>query len=277
MGDIEWYMDVMRKYKILASEEQDRLCQIVYANKQDREWKNARDKLIVHNVPLVIRLVKRYSDITPIELDYIQEGCIGLHTAIDKYNPNIGVKFTTYAYWCIVNRIQICSYKYKGLLIPRHVNYKLKRVGKLINFKNLEDALMDAKISKSLWDELHEKAVVLKIPHSLDRLAETEDTALLPHDIIPDNQGISPDKFTFIAEYKDDVDIIISMLKPKLQSVIKMYYGIDCEPLSKVEIGKKLGISTAGVRKMLFTAYDKIQRIIVRNRMLHLIPNFTID
>jgi RNA polymerase primary sigma factor len=277
MSDLEWYMETTRKYRILDREEQDNLCKIIYERKDEKSYKQAKDKLILHNIPLVVNIVQKYSRNGEIKTDYIQEGCIGLSIAVDKFNPNIGVKFTTYAYWCVMRMILMASIKDRTIRIPAHVEYKLKRVNKLTENKDLEDALMDVRMSKALWEELHEKAFSFKTPQSLDLIKETAEASLSPHDIVPDTQGTSPEQHTFINEHKEDVTIIIAMLTPRQQKVIKLYYGIDCEPHSKAKISKLLGYSPEVVRNLIISSHDKIQRIIVRNRMLHLIPNFVID
>jgi RNA polymerase primary sigma factor len=270
MTDIEWYMNSLRKYKILSNDEQSRLCQLVY----DTKDKRAKDKLILHNMPLVVHIVNKYTKNANKQLDYIQEGSIGLSVAVDKFNPNVKAKFTTYAYWCILRKIQLVAIRDRQIRIPDHVEYKIKKVNELCEGKELEDALMDVRMSKALWDELHEKSASFKIPYSLESIQE-ENTLDL-HDTIPDTTTISPDLSVLCKEYTEDVLEVIEMLPSKQQKVIKLYYGIGCESISKANIAKLLGYSTVTIRNIIILAHDKMLKIILRNRMFHLVPNLKI-
>lgn len=99
---ITLYLSEMKKYPLLSTEEEKNLS-LKYQNENDVE---ARDKLISSNLRLVISIAKRYTKRGVDFLDLIQEGNIGLMKAVEKFDPTLGFKFSTYATWWIRQAVQ---------------------------------------------------------------------------------------------------------------------------------------------------------------------------
>lgn len=122
MKDLDWYMSQIGRYKLLTREDEIRL-----ARKARNGDINARQRMINSNLRLVIKIVQEYNGYQVSAADLIQEGNKGLIRAIDKYNPDLGYRVSTYAVWWIRSMI-------KAYLISSH---SLVRIGTTHNQKML--------------------------------------------------------------------------------------------------------------------------------------------
>src|SRR5438876_6441511 len=114
-------------HRLLKLTEEQDLCR--RAQRGDIE---SRDKMVAHNIKLVISIAKRYKGRSMVMEDLIQEGILGLYRAVEKYDPSKGFRFSTYAsYWIRQAVIRAIERHDRIIRIPSHVIHSERRITKV--------------------------------------------------------------------------------------------------------------------------------------------------
>ena len=122
-GIIRQYLKEISPIPVLSNEEQIKL--VMKCHKGD---KKARQELIIHNLKLVVSIAKQYLNLGLSFEDLIQEGNLGLLKAIEKFDPSLGYKFSTYATWWIRQAVaRGAADKSRAIRIPVHLYERVKK------------------------------------------------------------------------------------------------------------------------------------------------------
>jgi RNA polymerase primary sigma factor len=235
--------------KLLTHEEELDLARR-YKNDNDQE---AFKELIIHNLSLVVNLAKKYTKLTSLPLeDVIQSGNLGLIKAAEKFNPELGFRFTTYAYRWILQSIQYNIKKdQRTIKVPIYLQDLEIKINKLVyNSVLREEKITEAEIAETLG--VTEKRV--------QRVFNADFTAVTIEDIED-----------FVDEENDLEDGVIKKLLggyikeilPKYLSEKEMYvvyarfFG---EQFSYDEIGKILGLTKTRVQQIEKKALAKLRQ-----------------
>jgi RNA polymerase sigma factor (sigma-70 family) len=253
------YLKNLRDYPLLSSEEE-----IELGRKVAKGDTVAREKMILSNLRLVVLIAKRYMGRGLAFPDLIEEGNIGLMKAVDRYDPEKGFRFSTYASWWIRQAIERAAINQGHLIrLPVHmmekVNQYLSQVEQMVSEgrePDLEEAARKSHLPVSDFESLHQ---VLRSIVSLDApIGEREENSL--KDILEDHNADSP---LAMVEKKEDAQRISDaflVLKPKEQRVISLRFGLDGEDgMTLEEIGKILGITRERVRQIEAVAMLKMR------------------
>ena len=191
---VKLYLKELAKYPMLSSED------IIQLSKKAKKGsKYAKDKLIESNLRLVVSIAKKYIGQGLPMLDLIQEGNIGLMKAVDKFNPNLGYKFSTYATWWIRQSITraLCD-KSRTIRIPVHMVEMMKKVSHFSSsyfethgfYPTDEEVMKKFDITKEKLKEIKKASINVL---SLDQpVGEDEDTYLI--DYVVDETGTTQGK-----------------------------------------------------------------------------------
>ena len=255
------YFSQIGKYSVLTEEEEKDL--ITRAQNGDKE---AYDKLVKHNLRLVVSVAKHYYKNTTMSLlDLIQEGNIGLIKAIPKFDFNKGCKFSTFITpWIRQSISRAVTNQPRTIRIPSN---KMQLIKKIKNYINTVSKSADQKpsieeISKEL--EIEESDIIELLPYineciSLDHTLDSDEDSVLS-DLIPDENTESPES---IVLRKDDRDIILKVLdtlNEKEKDVIIMRFGLDGNiPLTLEEVGKNLDVTKERIRQIESNALRKLR------------------
>ena len=261
---VRLYLREIGKIPLLSNEEEvDLAYRIVKGEKK------AKDKMVEANMRLVVSIAKRYSGRGLDFLDLIQEGNTGLLRAVEKFDPDKGFKFSTYATWWIRQAItRAIADQARTIRIPVHmvetINKVLRATRKLTNELNREPTVEE--IAKEMGMEPEKIDYVMKIKQDIASLDATvgrdgddEDSVL--GDFIEDEGRVSPEDAAAAQMLKEQIAEILSSLSEREQKVVKLRFGIGGgRPHTLEEVGAEFSVTRERIRQIEAKALSQLRK-----------------
>lgn len=261
---VRLYLREIGKIPLLSSEEELELAKRVVAGD-----KKAKDKMAEANMRLVVSIAKRYSGRGLDFLDLIQEGNTGLLRAVEKFDPDKGFKFSTYATWWIRQAItRAIADQARTIRIPVHmvetINKLLRTQRRMTQELNREPTIEE--LAKELEMEPEKVEYVIKIKQDITSLdagvgrdGEDEDSTL--GEFIEDEDSTTPEESAANQLLKEQVQAILSTLSDREQKIIKMRFGLEGGKSHTLEeVGQEFAVTRERIRQIEAKALAKLRK-----------------
>lgn len=237
---IRMYLNEIGRFSLIDAEEEVRLGRLIKKGDQA-----ARRKLAEANLRLVVSIAKKYMGRGLGLLDLIQEGNVGLFRAVDKFDPEKGFKFSTYATWWIRQGVtRAIADQARTIRVPVHMVETINRFTH--TFRRLTQELAREPLMEELALELdmdiRKVRQIMRISQdilSLDSpVGGEEDTTL--GDFVEDDKYLTPDKNANLTLLKENLYEMLDFLTPRERKIIIMRFGLDGGEIHTLEeVGKE--------------------------------------
>ena len=257
---VRMYLKEIGRINLLSSDEE-----FEYARRAEEGDEYAKKMLAESNLRLVVSIAKRYVGRGMLFLDLIQEGNIGLMKAVEKFDPDKGYKFSTYATWWIRQAItRAIADQARTIRIPVHmvetIN-KLARVQRQLT-QELNREPTEEELAKKVGLSVEKVREVYKIsqdPVSLETPIGEEDDSHLG-DFIKDERTMSPEEYATIEMLKEELSSVLLTLTEREEKVLRLRFGLDdgqCRTLE--EVGQVFNVTRERIRQIEAKALRKLR------------------
>ena len=261
---VRLYLREIGKIPLLTPEEEADLAQRIV--KGD---KKAKDKMVEANMRLVVSIAKRYGGRGLDFLDLIQEGNTGLLRAVDKFDPDKGFKFSTYATCWVRQAItRAIADQARTIRIPVHmvetINKVLRTTRKLTTELNREPTNEEIAAALDMEPEkidyvMRIKQDIASLDASISREGDDEESVL--GDFVEDEERDSPEDSAANQILKEQLSEIIATLTDREQKIIRLRFGIGGgRPHTLEEVGAEFDVTRERIRQIEAKALSKLRK-----------------
>ena len=259
------YLNEIGFSPLLTAEEEVKFARL--AQKNDSA---ARRRMIESNLRLVVKIARRYMNRGLPLLDLIEEGNLGLIRAVEKFDPERGFRFSTYATWWIRQTIE------RGLMnqtrtirlpihIVKEINLYLRAARRLAQSLEREPSAEDVAqmLDRPIEDVKRMLGLNERIASVDSPLDRDSDRTLI--DTIPDEHNRDPARLLQDDDMQRHIDAWLSQLNDKQRTVVERRFGLDGREIATLEeVGNEIGVTRERVRQIQIEALRRLRHILER-------------
>ena len=227
----------------------------------------AREQLVRSNLRLVVNIAKKYGGRGMSLGDLIEEGNLGLIKAVDYFDPDRGVRFSTYAAWWIkqsikrallenVQPVHIPTYMVALINQWRHTTAELEsKLGRKPSVEEMADIMQLPLRKAKVIDRIVEVLSSVSEPFGV----EVSDEDQMLEAILEDKNACRPEDVLAEVEEKIKALKLLNEIDPREANILRLHYGLDGnKPMSLKEIAKELGLTRERIRQIRRDALTKL-------------------
>ncbi len=258
-----WYLEHIKSTPLLSAQEEQQLSRRI----REHNDPAAREQMINANLRLVVKIAKRYSNPGMTLADLVAEGNLGLVRATEEFNPDAGVRFSTYAAWWIKQAIKraminagqpihIPAYLSKLIAKWRYTQRQVEsRTGRPATVEEMAAAM---KISRRKADIIAQGLHAVGAPSQV----ATDESQAISEMVADDAAG--PDQAMMDASDSPTVHKLLCNLDPRSRRIVELRFGLDGydgPQRTYKEIGKIIGLTRERVRQLENKALAELKQL----------------
>ncbi len=259
------YLNEIGFSPLLTAEEE-----VYYSRLAQKGDESGRRRMIESNLRLVVKIARRYINRGLAFLDLIEEGNLGLIRAVEKFDPERGFRFSTYATWWIRQTIErAIMNQTRTIRLPIHVVKELnsylqaaRRLAQSLDHEPNAEEIAEL-LDKPLKDvkrllKLNERVTSVDVPISRD-----SDSGKTLIDSIPDESNTDPSELLQDEDVLANLETWIAQLSDKQREVVERRFGLHGYKISTLEeVGNEIGVTRERVRQIQMDALKRLREIL---------------
>lgn len=262
----QMYLSEIGFSPLLSAEEE-----IYYARLALKGDVNARRRMIESNLRLVVKIARRYINRGLALLDLIEEGNLGLIRGVEKFDPERGFRFSTYATWWIRQTIErAIMNQTRTIRLPIHVVKELNvylRAARVLT-QQLDHAPSAEEIAEMLDKPVEDVKHMLSLDEKITSvdvpIGKDSDKSLL--ETLADPNNIDPAEMLLDDNLRENIEIWLQQLPEKQSQVLAYRFGLNGEEKATLEeVGRKIGLTRERVRQIQVEALRALRDIMEEN------------
>ncbi|MGK0187178.1 MAG: RNA polymerase primary sigma factor [Verrucomicrobiales bacterium] len=264
--NLQPYFRDIGKTPLLARSEEIELGRLV-----QQDDPAARERMITSNLRLVVTIAKKYSGMGVSLGDLIAEGNIGLMKAVDRFDPEAGFRFSTFAYWWIKQAVQkALSNQSRTIRVPSHATQKvriLRRVTDLLaddlgHDPTVEELSEVTGLAPEQIDKIHQTTTCTQ---SLDAPIALEGEGASLVDLLSDERAENPVEELSTKMRRAQLSKLLTRLSAAELQIVESRFGLGGrDPQTLDQIGQEFGLKRERVRQLESIAISKMRRAFAR-------------
>ena len=262
-GTLDRYLSEISRIPLIGLDKEVELTQAM--RKGGRQGKKAKEELVVANLRFVVSVAKQYQHQGVPLVDLINEGNIGLMTAVERFDDTRGFKFISYAIWWIRQSI-LNAISEQGNIIRKPLN----QIGLESKVRNLTNEFVQQHqrypSEEELSEIMHVDTEKIRQAQQTETHASSldapigEDGDMSMMDQLTSGREFATDRQTDYESLCTDLQLVLkTMLSQKEYTIITQNYGIGCPARSLSDIGDELGLTRERVRQIRERSIEKIR------------------
>jgi len=257
------YLNEIGASPLLTAEEEVRFSRLA-----QRGDESARKRMIESNLRLVVKIARRYTNRGLAFLDLIEEGNLGLIRAVEKFDPERGFRFSTYATWWIRQTIErAIMNQTRTIRLPIHV---IKEINTYLRAaRSLAQKLDHEPSAEEIADLLHKPIEDVESMLGLNERVTSTDSTILNDssrtvlDTIADEQAADPSDSIADEDIHVSIEDCLAQLTDKQREVVERRFGLHGYSVSTLEeVGEEIGVTRERVRQIQMDALKKLKKIL---------------